>query len=178
MFTGSYSVMKMLGWTVRWVTILWEAWKKSPSLSVSDLSFSRDGPRLSAGPKLYSALFSSQLMWGSPAGHTTLHGSTLTTTLEMILQVENSIWHAFDYLSVETGRLTASKSKLKVRAMLELKRRNKNLIEGADSQLGPHLGREGHRARPDGLQRELQSDVWPVPVLRPVRGLLRPPRPG
>ena len=77
----------------------------------------------------------------------------------MILQVENSIWHAFDYLSVETGRLTASKSKLKVRAMLKLKRRNKNLIEGADSQLGPHLGREGHRARPDGLQRELQSDV-------------------
>lgn len=32
----------------------------------------------------------------------------------MMLQVENSIWHAFDYLSVETGRFCASKSKLKV----------------------------------------------------------------
>ena len=33
----------------------------------------------------------------------------------MMLQVENSIWHAFDYLAVETGRTCASKSKLKVR---------------------------------------------------------------
>ena len=32
----------------------------------------------------------------------------------MQLQVENSIWHAFDYLAVETGRHCASKSKLKV----------------------------------------------------------------
>ena len=32
----------------------------------------------------------------------------------MMLQVENSIWHAFDYLAVETGRTCASKSKLKV----------------------------------------------------------------
>ena len=31
-----------------------------------------------------------------------------------MLQVENSIWHAFDYLAVETGRTCASKSKLKV----------------------------------------------------------------
>ena len=30
------------------------------------------------------------------------------------LNVENSIWHAFDYLAVETGRTYASKSKLKV----------------------------------------------------------------
>ena len=32
----------------------------------------------------------------------------------MILQVENSLWHAFDYLAVESGRTVASKSKLKV----------------------------------------------------------------
>ena len=32
----------------------------------------------------------------------------------MILQVENTLWHAFDYLAVETGRFCASKSKLKV----------------------------------------------------------------
>ena len=33
---------------------------------------------------------------------------------KIMLQVENSIWHAFDYLAVETGRTCASKSKLKV----------------------------------------------------------------
>jgi len=32
----------------------------------------------------------------------------------MLLTVENSVWHAFDYLAVETGRLCAGKSKLKV----------------------------------------------------------------
>jgi len=32
----------------------------------------------------------------------------------MMLNVENSVWHAFDYLSVETGRICAGKSKLKV----------------------------------------------------------------
>lgn len=32
----------------------------------------------------------------------------------MNLQVENSIWHAFDYLSMENGKQSANKSKLKV----------------------------------------------------------------
>ena len=32
----------------------------------------------------------------------------------MPLAVENAVWHAFDYLAVETGRSSASKSKLKV----------------------------------------------------------------
>ena len=77
----------------------------------------------------------------------------------MILQVENTIWHAFDYLSVETGRLTASKSKLKVVGMRNKKWRNKILIEGADSKLGPHLRCEGDRARPDGLQGKLQPNI-------------------
>ena len=40
------------------------------------------------------------------------------TFVKMVLFVENSIWHAFDYLSVETGRLCASKSKLKVSSKL------------------------------------------------------------
>ena len=36
----------------------------------------------------------------------------------MKLQVENSIWHAFDYLSMENGKQSANKSKLKVSANL------------------------------------------------------------
>ena len=32
----------------------------------------------------------------------------------MTLQVENAIWHAFDYLAMESGRQYANKSKLKV----------------------------------------------------------------
>ena len=32
----------------------------------------------------------------------------------MHLQVENSVWHAFDYLSMENGKQSANKSKLKV----------------------------------------------------------------
>ena len=32
----------------------------------------------------------------------------------MKLQVENSIWHAFNYLSMENGKQFANKSKLKV----------------------------------------------------------------
>ena len=32
----------------------------------------------------------------------------------MELQVENSIWHAFDYLSMENGKQSANRSKLKV----------------------------------------------------------------
>ena len=36
------------------------------------------------------------------------------TAQVMPLAVENAVWHAFDYLAVETGRSSASKSKLKV----------------------------------------------------------------
>ena len=32
----------------------------------------------------------------------------------MRLQVENAIWHAFDYLAMDSGRQNANKSKLKV----------------------------------------------------------------
>ena len=32
----------------------------------------------------------------------------------MKLEVENCIWHAFDYLAMENGRQSANKSKLKV----------------------------------------------------------------
>ena len=32
----------------------------------------------------------------------------------MTLQVENAIWHAFDYLAMDSGRQNANKSKLKV----------------------------------------------------------------
>ena len=33
----------------------------------------------------------------------------------MFDSVQNSIWHAFDFLAVETNRVSAKKSKLKVR---------------------------------------------------------------
>ena len=32
----------------------------------------------------------------------------------MFENIQNSVWHAFDYISVETGRVEALKSKLKV----------------------------------------------------------------
>ena len=32
----------------------------------------------------------------------------------MFGNIENSVWHAFDYISAETGRVGAPKSKLKV----------------------------------------------------------------
>ena len=32
----------------------------------------------------------------------------------MFENIENSVWHAFDYISAETGRVGAPKSKLKV----------------------------------------------------------------
>ena len=34
--------------------------------------------------------------------------------LKMFDSVQNSIWHAFDFLAVETNRVSAKKSKLKV----------------------------------------------------------------
>ena len=40
----------------------------------------------------------------------------------MILAIENSLWHAFDYLAVESGRSVASKSKLKVGSNEKLER--------------------------------------------------------
>lgn len=36
----------------------------------------------------------------------------------MKLEVENCIWHAFDYLATENGRQAANKSKLKVKSVL------------------------------------------------------------
>ena len=33
----------------------------------------------------------------------------------MFENIENSVWHAFDYISVETDRISAAKGKLKVR---------------------------------------------------------------
>ena len=53
----------------------------------------------------------------------------------MMLQVENSIWHAFDYLSVETGRFCASKSKLKVTLYLR-----KTFLIGFKKVLTANLG--------------------------------------
>ena len=56
-------------------------------------------------------------------GHSTqcsvYHSETLSCVIfieffEMTLQVENAIWHAFDYLAMESGRQNANKSKLKV----------------------------------------------------------------
>ena len=38
----------------------------------------------------------------------------------MKLQVENSVWHAFDYLSMENGKQSANKSKLKVSCQLSI----------------------------------------------------------
>ena len=36
----------------------------------------------------------------------------------MFENIQNSVWHAFDYISVETGRVEALKSKLKVGNMM------------------------------------------------------------
>ena len=36
----------------------------------------------------------------------------------MKLEVENCIWHAFDYLATENGRQAANKSKLKVKSVI------------------------------------------------------------
>ena len=43
-----------------------------------------------------------------------IHNTHRMTCSNMILEIENSLWHAFDYLAVESGRAVASKSKLKV----------------------------------------------------------------
>ena len=41
-------------------------------------------------------------------------GTIVQQRKKMFDNIENSVWHAFDYSSVETGRLEADKGKLKV----------------------------------------------------------------